>query len=106
MGFNGYPAGVCDKELSREQKLLSTIHAEENALLFANGDVDGFTAYVTAECCCPCMCKLIQAGISKVLVIKSDLPARPPWDESCKEAEIKAKEKGIDYFCISKENLL
>lgn len=106
MGFNGPPAGCSDAAISRERKLLSSIHAEDNALLFAHRNVRGFTAYVTAECCGPCMVKLLQAGITAVVVLKSELPARPPWDVSCSEAEIRAKEKGIEYFCIKEENLI
>ncbi|HQR41672.1 MAG TPA: hypothetical protein PLX97_03285, partial [Gemmatales bacterium] len=41
VGFNGYPKGVNDVILNREQKLARTIHAEANALHFAGKDVSG-----------------------------------------------------------------
>jgi len=37
-GFNGFPRCVNDSPVDREVKLLRTIHAEENALLFARRD--------------------------------------------------------------------
>ena len=46
-GFNGFPQGVNDAPVDREIKLLRTIHAEENALLFARRNVTGMTIYVT-----------------------------------------------------------
>lgn len=76
MGFNGFPRAVQDDEAAlndRDEKLRRTIHAEENALLFAARPVEGFTIYVTHPPCARCAAKLIQAGIVRVV-------SRPPWN--------------------------
>lgn len=75
MGFNGFPRAVLDtddKLLDRDEKLRRTIHAEENALLFAGCSVEGCTIYVTHPPCARCAAKLIQAGIVRVV-------SRQPW---------------------------
>lgn len=76
MGFNGFPRAVKDAEAileNRDEKLRRTIHAEENALLFAGRSVEGCTIYVTHPPCARCAAKLIQAGIVRVV-------SRPPWN--------------------------
>ena len=84
LGFNGFPHGISDDTLrlqDRETKLRITIHAEENALLFAKRDVAGYTAYVTHHPCSSCAAKLIQSGISKV-VYKQDEVFESKWADS------------------------
>lgn len=76
MGFNGFPRAVHDDEANlndRDEKLRRTIHAEENALLFAGRSVEGCTIYVTHPPCARCAAKIIQAGIVRVV-------SRPPWN--------------------------
>lgn len=71
LGFNGFPRAVDDSriaDMSRDEKLRRTIHAEENALLFAGRPLDGCTAYVTHPPCARCAAKLVQAGIGRVVV--------------------------------------
>ena len=76
MGFNGFPRRVTDNYdgMTRDEKLRRTIHAEENALLFATRSVEGCTIYVTHPPCARCAAKIIQAGIVRVV-------SRPPWNE-------------------------
>lgn len=77
MGFNGFPRAVRDDDellMDRDEKLRRTIHAEDNALLFARQDVTGCTIYVTHPPCARCAAKIIQAGISRVV-------SRPPWSD-------------------------
>lgn len=68
VGFNGYPHGVSDSADTdeREMKYLKTLHAEENAILFANRDLEGSEIWVTHFPCPNCAAKIIQTGISKV----------------------------------------
>lgn len=72
LGYNGLPHGVSDSSErlhDREAKLHMVIHAEENALLFANQPVAGCTAYVwPLPPCARCASKLIQSGIRRVVV--------------------------------------
>ncbi len=68
VGFNGYPHGINDSAVSdeREMKLLKTLHAEENAILFAKRDLSGCDIWVTHFPCPQCAAKIIQTGISHV----------------------------------------
>lgn len=68
VGFNGYPHGVSDSAAtdSREMKLLKTLHAEENAILFAKRDLEGCEIWVTHFPCPNCAAKIIQTGIASV----------------------------------------
>ena len=68
VGFNGYPHGISDSAESdeRETKYLKTLHAEENAILFAKRDLDGCEIWVTHFPCPNCAAKIIQTGISVV----------------------------------------
>lgn len=74
IGFNGYPRGVPDEGMdNREEKYLKVIHAEENALLFAQRDLCNCTIYVYPLLpCSNCMAKIIQVGITKVVVLVHD----------------------------------
>ena len=70
LGYNGFPRAVCDSDealFDRDEKLRRTIHAEENALLFAGRPVEGCTLYMTHPPCARCAAKLIQAGIARVV---------------------------------------
>lgn len=68
VGFNGFPRAVCDSDealFDRDEKLRRTIHAEENALLFAGRSVEGCTIYVTHPPCAaprPCFWKPASAS--------------------------------------------
>lgn len=72
-GYNGSISGHdhCTGEgcLKNEQgRCIRTIHAEQNALLFADRHkLEGATAYVTHEPCETCTKLLAQSGIKKVV---------------------------------------
>ncbi|WP_177419881.1 deoxycytidylate deaminase [endosymbiont of Lamellibrachia barhami] len=72
LGYNGFAAGVEDTQSrlsDRECKLNLTIHAEENAMIFAKRDLRGCTVYVTHPPCPRCASKLIQEEIGRVVFI-------------------------------------
>jgi dCMP deaminase len=71
LGFNGYPRDVPDEGMdNREEKYLKVIHAEENAILFAQRDLTDCTIYVYPLLpCSNCMAKIIQVGITKVVCL-------------------------------------
>jgi dCMP deaminase len=86
-GFNGFPRGIFDdSEVTRDVKLMRTIHAETNALLFAQRDVSGMTIYVTHHPCANCAAKIIQSGITRVVVTKLDDNFDARWDGQITEA--------------------
>jgi len=99
-GFNGFAAGVPDKIESienRKLKLDMTIHAEENALLFAQQDVTGMTMYVTPYMpCSRCAAKIIQSGIKTV--VAPTPPIDCDWMESFKISKRMFKEAGVDLI--------
>jgi len=71
-GYNGSIRGHahCDEVghlLDEAGRCIRTIHAEQNAILFARESLEGATAYVTHEPCDVC-CKLLnQAGVARVV---------------------------------------
>lgn len=70
LGFNGFPRGVDDDHRLNDQNLKNeiVIHAEINALLFANKDVQGCTLYVwPIPPCSRCAAQIIQSGIARVV---------------------------------------
>lgn len=92
VGFNGFPRGIEDIITDRDEKLRRTIHAEENALLFANSSVEGCTIYVTHHPCARCTAKLIQVGISKIIYYDT-LSER--WNEEIDSSESMLAEADI-----------
>ncbi|MBK7804305.1 MAG: dCMP deaminase family protein [Chloracidobacterium sp.] len=82
MGYNGPPRGVSDHYVTREDKLFKTIHAEENAVLFAKQDLTGATAYVTHPPCANCAAKLVQSGVTRVVFPAPSEDFLSRWKES------------------------
>lgn len=102
VGYNGIPRGVKDttKRLNtREDKLLYTVHAEQNAILSAKEPLNGYSIYVwRIPPCAQCAASIVQSGISYVFCpvnvgVSSDLLKR--WIDSFKAAETMFKEAGI-----------
>lgn len=87
MGFNGFPRGVRDEEellQNREIKYNRTVHADVNAVLFANQSIEGCTIYTWPFMpCSRCATVLIQKGISRVV---SPTGSPNNWKSSVEEA--------------------
>ena len=83
LGFNGFARGVRDlaeRLENREIKYDMIIHAERNALLFANASVDGASVYVWPLLpCAQCAATLIQAGIAEVIAPAADAERAKRW---------------------------
>lgn len=94
-GFNGFPRGVADNAVDREVKLLRTIHAEENALLFARGSVAGMTIYVTRPPCARCAAKLVQSGIWRVVYPLPPVDFAERWSLEMGQAQAMFNEVGV-----------
>ena len=103
LGYNGFAAKVDDtaeRQTNRDVKLKLTIHAEENAILFASrAALLGATAYTYPfGPCATCMAKLIQVGITKIVTVKcddDDLLAR--WADDLGLASQQRKEANVIY---------
>lgn len=69
-GYNGFPAGFTDGLVdwtNREYVRTWIVHAEQNALLHASGDVRGGTLYCTLSPCPHCAKLIATAGITRVV---------------------------------------
>ena len=74
IGYNGFPKGVKDDHRldNREMKYEMIVHAEANALLFANAPVSGCTIYTWPfQPCSRCASLIIQAGIRRVVTVEN-----------------------------------
>lgn len=95
-GFNGFPRGVQDKvDVARETKLMRTIHAEDNAILFARRDLRGMRLFVSRPPCANCAAKIIQSGIAQVAYEMPDPYFFARWVEQISEAEAMFAEAGV-----------
>jgi len=99
-GFNGFPQGVDDEATDRDIKLLRTIHAEENALLFARRDVTGMTVYVTRPPCARCAVKLIQSGVSRVVYPLPPVDFVERWGNEMREANAMFSQVGTTITAL------
>jgi dCMP deaminase len=99
VGYNGFPQGVDDSNeiiANREVKLLRTIHAEENAILFARRDLDGCSIYVNYPPCAKCAAKIIQVGITNVYSITPDAAFLANWKTELDQAHSLFVEAGVN----------
>lgn len=97
VGFNGYPHGVSDSagHDDRELKLLKTIHAEENAILYAKRDLSGSEIFVTHFPCPNCAAKIIQTGIAVVHCRAQDEDYMSRWGDKVKVSEEMFNQAGV-----------
>lgn len=97
LGYNGFPAGIADHWESREEKILKTIHAEENAIMHGK-NVEGCTLYVyPLHPCARCAARIIQAGIKRVVVsigVNPETLAR--WIDEAEMGAKMFKEAGVE----------
>lgn len=104
LGYNGAPAGVNEPDQdNREQRLARTIHAEENALLYAKRDLTGATLYCTHMPCSHCAALIIQSGIKKIVhkVSPDYAEYKQRWEKSIAEAHDMFREAGVEIYKFS-----
>ena len=94
-GYNGPPRNIPDEETDRATKLRRTIHAEVNAILFAQRDVSGMAMYVTHHPCGPCAALIAQAGIARVVIPEAGPKLSQAWSDDIKEAQWIFEQAGI-----------
>lgn len=101
-GFNGFPRFMSDAtELyaDRETKYSRTLHAELNAVLFAE-KTEGMTAYVTHPPCTNCALVLIQSGISRVVAKTPSRDLLSRWKTSINTAKGFFNEAEVKYELV------
>jgi len=73
VGYNGFPRGIKDnskKLIDRSTKYDIIVHAEANALAFANKSVEGCTLYTFPfQPCSRCAGLIIQSGMKRVVSV-------------------------------------
>jgi dCMP deaminase len=102
IGFNGFPQGVEDSEerlVDRETKYDIIVHAEANALMFANKSVEGCTLYTWPfQPCSRCAGLIIQSGITRVVSVVHD---DDRWKKNFTTARQLFKEASIILECVT-----
>lgn len=103
LGYNGPPKNTSDVQAlaNRDTRLLRTIHAEENAILFARRDLAGCALYVTHHPCAHCAAVIIQSGLKQVYVAPSDggqFEGR--WHAQIREAGAMFREAGVTVSTV------
>ena len=105
-GYNGPPRGVLDMpEYSREEKLMRTIHAEENAILFARQSLVGASIYITKPPCANCTAKIVQVGIERVIYLEPEEAFYARWKDSHSVAQSMLAESNRRVYSVCRENL-
>ena len=90
-GYNGFPRGVPDdseKLAVRDIRLRLTLHAEHNAIQFAQRDLTGCTLYVwPMPPCAQCAAEIAQAGITRVVTLEPTDDQYDRWGKDWALAE-------------------
>jgi dCMP deaminase len=108
LGYNGFAAGVEDKQErldDRDCKLNLTIHAEENAMIFAKRDLSGCTVYVTHPPCPRCASKLIQEEVGRIVYIAPSEDFLSRWAEDLKLSSEMYREAGVEVTSYAMEEI-
>lgn len=96
MGFNGLPRGVSDtpeRLNNREIKYKMIVHAERNAIIFAQQNLKNCRIYTWPFMpCAACASMIIQSGITEVIAPRSD---NPRWLEEFKLSKESFDEAGV-----------
>jgi len=83
VGYNGLPIGVDDSKErleNREVKYNLIIHAERNAILFAQRDLEGCSLYTWPFMpCSSCASIIVQAGIKRCIAPENH---NPRWKDN------------------------
>ena len=109
-GYNGFPRKMKDEQNlleNRESKIQRTIHAEINALIFAESSLEGMTIYTWPfPPCDACSLVLIQAGISRVVYphFVGGFPER--WRDSFEQSLNNFSDCGVEVCGVLFEGAL
>jgi dCMP deaminase len=97
VGYNGLAKGVKDTDErlnNRELKYKIIVHAERNAIIFAQRNLSGNTLYTWPFMpCATCAAMVIQAGITRVVAPRSN---NPRWIDDFKLSQEMFAEASVD----------
>lgn len=104
LGFNGFPQGVkdtCERLEDRETKYRLVLHAEQNALSFANRELQGCTIYVyPMPPCSRCAAQIIQAGIKRIVTKRPSADKLERWQADFDLASEMYRETEVDFIYL------
>jgi dCMP deaminase len=103
VGFNGFPKGTDDDPAlydDRPIKYLRVVHAEQNAIVHAQENLEGYTIYVTHPPCADCAGLIIQSGIARVKSNDYSQNFRDRWSDSNMQASNMFHEAGVKVSYI------
>jgi dCMP deaminase len=102
IGYNGFPIGINDDDErlnNRELKYKMIIHAECNALMFANTNLVGYTMYTYPFMPCPkCASMIIQSGITRVISYENKIKRWEDDFEISRQLFCQAKVVCLEYL--------
>ena len=104
LGFNGFAREVADNERleNRAIKYAMVLHAEENAILFAQRNLSNCKIYVSGlPPCSHCASLIVQTGIKEVYAWKQEIPER--WLENFEITKQIFQEAGVELNFVEKE---
>jgi dCMP deaminase len=106
VGYNGFARGVDDSKeryVNRPFKIACVVHAEENAILFADRNrLKGATLYtVPFASCSKCAGLVIQAGIKRCVAPPLPADKAERWAESMKITEMMFAEAGVTVSLLN-----
>jgi len=101
-GFNGLPKGIPDDTEIYAENTRIVLHAEVNAILFANKDLAGCTMYVSMPTCALCAAMIIQSGITTVVYEDSVLEGK--WHDHQLAAESLYRQAGVKLIKLRKQS--
>ena len=107
MGYNGFPAQIRDDAehyLNRDLKLKKVVHAEANAIVFAQRDLSESTLYVWPFMpCSNCAGLVIQSGIKRVVSVEND---NPKWQDSFKLTREMFAEASVTLYMYNQDQVV
>jgi len=103
VGYNGFPVGVSDdyRLKDRNTKYNIIVHAEMNAIMFANKVLTGCILYTYPfEPCSRCASVIIQTGIKRIV---SYVNSENRWEENFQLSRKLFMEAGVELEYYEKE---
>lgn len=75
------------------------IHAEDNAVTFSKCDLSDSAAYITGRPCVPCLRRLVQSGVTRVIF--GDREAKCITEDEKRVTELVVSAKNIYYNMLN-----
>lgn len=104
VGYNGFPKNIPDdpeKYLNREVKYQMVVHAEINAILFAQRNLkDCSIATWPFISCSNCTSAIIQTGINRIVSNKIPETLVERWGKSCEISLEMYKQANVDVVLL------